>query len=92
MHDRFLSIIGHKFFFDYSCNLFLEKKCHLENAVSLTKRFRFAPASWSSGNAPEPGLGGLSFKSQTGQIEHSVANGSPPLQHFFEWSFVARAQ
>jgi len=24
---------------------------------------------------------GLEFKSQTGQILHSVANGSPPLQH-----------
>jgi len=25
--------------------------------------------------------GGLEFKSQTGQILHSVANGLPPLQH-----------
>ena len=27
---------------------------------------------------------GLRFKSGAGQIRHSVANGSPPLQHFFE--------
>ena len=50
------------------------------------------PASWSSGNAFVSGAGGLRFKSRAGQIGHSVANGSPPLQHFFEWSCVARAQ
>ena len=32
------------------------------------------------------------FKSRAGQIGHSVANGSPPLRHFFERSYVARAQ
>ena len=50
------------------------------------------PASWSSGNAFVSGAGGLRFKSRVGQIGHSVANGSPPLRHFFEWSCVARAQ
>ena len=30
------------------------------------------------------------MKSRTGQIERSVANGSPPLRHFFERSRVAR--
>ena len=50
------------------------------------------PASWSSGNAFVSGVGGLRFKSQAGQIGHSVANGSPPLRHFFERSCVARAQ
>ena len=31
------------------------------------------------------------FKSQAGQIQQSVANGSPPLQvHFFKKSCVAR--
>ena len=35
---------------------------------------------------------GLSFKSGAGQIEHSIANGSPPQQHFIERSCVARAQ
>ena len=43
-------------------------------------------ASWSSGNAFVFGAGGLGFKSRTSQIEHSVANGSPSLRHFFEKS------
>ena len=47
---------------------------------------------WWSGNAFVTGAGDLRFKSQAGQIEHSVANGSPPLRHFFERSCVARAQ
>ena len=34
---------------------------------------------------------GLKFKFRASQIEHSVANGSPPLRHFFERSCVARA-
>ena len=38
---------------------------------------------WSSGNVFVSGAGGLSFKSRAGQIGHSVANGSPLLQHFF---------
>ena len=46
----------------------------------------------SSGNAFVSGAGGLRFKSQAGQIGHSVANGSPPLRHFFERSCVTRAQ
>ena len=52
----------------------------------------FIPASWSSGNAFVSRAGGLSFKSRAGQIGHSVANGSPPMQRFFEWSCVTRAQ
>ena len=36
------------------------------------------------------GAGGLRFKSRTGEIGHSAANGSPPLRHFFERSCVAR--
>ena len=39
------------------------------------------PASWSSGNALVSGVGGLRFKSRTGQIGHSVTNGSPPLRY-----------
>ena len=50
------------------------------------------PASWSSGNAFVSESGGLKFKSRAGQIGLSVANGSPPLQHFFEWTCVAHAQ
>ena len=48
------------------------------------------PASWSSGNAFVSGAGGLRFKSRAGQIAHSVANGSPPLPYFFDWSCGAR--
>ena len=46
----------------------------------------------SSGNTFVSGAGGLRFKSRSGQIEHSAATGSLPLQHFFERSSVARAQ
>ena len=38
--------------------------------------------SWSSGNAFVSGAVGLRLKSQAGKIEHSAANGSPPLRHF----------
>ena len=51
-----------------------------------------ALTSWSSGNAFVSGAGGLRFKFRAGQIGHSVANGSPPLRHFFQRSCVARAQ
>ena len=44
------------------------------------------------GNAFVSGEGGLRFKSRAGQIGHSVANGSPLLQRFFEWICVTRAQ
>ena len=40
------------------------------------------PASCSSAHAFVSGAGSLKFKSRTGQIGHSVANGSPPLRHF----------
>ena len=36
--------------------------------------------------------GGLRFKSLAGQVERSIANGLPPLRHFFERGCVARAQ
>ena len=48
--------------------------------------------SWFSGNALVAAEEGLRLKSLGGQIGHSVANGSPPLQRFFERSNVARAQ
>ena len=35
---------------------------------------------------------GQRFKSRASHIEHSVANSSTPLQHFFKRSFVAQAQ
>ena len=59
----------------------------LTSSLHLTKI-----ADWSSGNAFVFGAGGLKFKSRAGQIGHSVANGAPPLRHFFEKSCVARAQ
>ena len=49
-------------------------------------------ASWSSGNTFVSGAGGLSYKFQTGQIGHRVANGLPLLRHSFERSCVSRAQ
>ena len=50
------------------------------------------PVSWWSGNAFVSGAGSLRFKPQAGHIGHSVADGSPPLRHFFERSWDARAQ
>ena len=47
---------------------------------------------WSSDNAFVSGTEGLRFKSRVGKIEHSVANSSPPLRHFFKRSCVARVQ
>ena len=35
---------------------------------------------------------GLRFKSRASHIGHSIANSSPPLQHFFKGSCVDRAQ
>ena len=58
----------------------------------IEKLKKLAIASWSSGNAFVSKAGGLRFKALTGQIGHSVANGSPPLRHFFERYCVARAQ
>ena len=37
------------------------------------------------------GAGSLGFDSWAGQIGHSVANVSPPLQRFFFWSCVVQA-
>ena len=48
------------------------------------------PPSWLSGNMFGSGAGGLRFKSWAGQIEHSDANGSPPLQHFQKGCVVRR--
>ena len=36
------------------------------------------------------GAGGTAFDSQAGQIEHNVANGSPPLRRFFGAVLPAR--
>ena len=43
-------------------------------------------------NAFFSGARGLWFKSRAGQIVQSVANGSPPLRHFFKMKRVARAR
>ena len=63
----------------------------LDSSLKKIELNVITPASWSSGNAFVSGAGGLRFKSRAGQIKHSVANGSPVLQHFFERSCVARA-
>ena len=57
--------------------------CNELGIVQRTLKF-LEPASWSSGNAFVSGAGGLRIKSRTGQIEHSVANGSPPLLTFLQ--------
>ena len=49
-------------------------------------------ASWSSDSAFVSGAGGLRLKPRGGQIGPTVANGSPLLHHFFEKSWVVRAQ
>ena len=89
--------IQHKFFIHWKYVthfaifiVFQRFACHPR--LSLISKITFASIihfSWSSGNAFISGAGGLRFKSRTGQIGHSVANGSPPLRHFFEWSCVA---
>ena len=68
----------------------------LTSDLTLQRRTRYRStnwqASWSSGNAFVSGAGGRRFKSQAGQIGHSVANGSSLLRHFFEWICVAWVQ
>ena len=51
---------------------------------------QFVPASWSSGNAFVSRAEGLRFKSRTGQIGHSVANGWPLLQYFSKGTVLFR--
>ena len=50
----------------------------------------WVPATCLSSNTFISEARGQRFKSGVGQIRHSVANGSPPLGHFFKWSCVAR--
>ena len=48
---------------------------------------------WSVGVAVKDsvhGAGGLGFDSGAGQNEHSAANGSPPLPHFFREALPRR--
>ena len=49
------------------------------------------PASWLSSNAFGSAAGGLKFKYRAYQIERSLDNDSPQLQHFFEMSCVAHS-
>ena len=46
--------------------------------------------SWLSRSAFVFGAGSLRCKSRASQIEHSVANGSAPLQHFLKKTCVSR--
>ena len=74
------------------------KLSYLGDAESLQKQQQlfsiilYKPASWWSSKALVSGAGGLRFKYRAGQIGRSVANGLPPLKHFFDRSCVARAQ
>ena len=50
------------------------------------------PSSWSSSNAFVSRAWGLRFNFWAGQIEHTIANNSPPLWHFFQRCCVAQEQ
>ena len=58
------------------CENKIDELMFLIIAISLT--------SLSSGNVFVSGAGGLRFKSRADQIGHSVANGLPPIRHFFK--------
>ena len=60
--------------------------------VDFDVNWLIVSTSWSSGKTFVSEAKGMRFKFRVGLIEHSVANGSPPLQHFFERSCIARAQ
>ena len=62
------------------------------NQISVAQTYLNYSNILFSGNAFVSKAGGPRFKSRAGQIEHSVANGSPPLRHFLERSCTARAQ
>ena len=65
----------------------------LQPLLIASKDITFMSASWSSRSTFVTEAGGKRFKSWTAQIEHSFANGSPPLRYCFERSCtVARAQ
>ena len=68
-----------------------EKKVIIFNAKTSLVTHDWAEIN-KEGNAFVSGAGGLRFKSRAGRIRHSVANGSPPPQRFFEWSCVTRVQ
>ena len=61
---------------------YVDKLCFRVGSPGLAAGCTSSPTSWSSGNAFS-GAEDLRFKSRVGQIRHSVANGSPPLQIFF---------
>ena len=56
-------------------------------------RVRIENRCWSSSNAFVSGAEGLRFKSEAGQIQHNVVNGSPPLRHLiFRKKLCCRGQ
>ena len=63
-----------------------------KHSLTSKSKITIKSTSWSSDNAFVSGAGGLRFDSRAGQIGLSVANGLPPLRHFFESSCVARTQ
>ena len=63
--------------------------------LNVTRRYcsflrRFDRKYWPVGQAVTLSYraGGLIFKSQAGQIGHRVANGWPPLRHFFKSRYI----
>ena len=72
--------VGHNYYKSHTRNC---PKRNSKVAEGGHTRYQVKSASWSSGNAFDSGAGSLRFISRIGQIGHSVANGSPPLRHFF---------
>ena len=74
-----------------SSQVFKSRASSRKSESSLNKRRKnYKPAIWTSNNAFVSRAESLWFKSQNGQIEHSVATSLPPLRHFFERSYAAR--
>ena len=62
---------------------------HVKHVIE--HHFAVRLASWPSDKAFVSGARDLKFKSPV-KLDTIIANGSPPLRHFFERSCVARAQ
>ena len=51
----------------------------------------YRPVDWAITGSSLSRAGGLRFISRAGQIGHNITNGSPPVKHLFERSWLARA-
>ena len=84
--DFFTMSATHKlisYFFNFYVQLFFIQSLYSFNNLSYC-----SPTSWSSGNAFIFWCGRSEIQFLFQSNEHSVANGSPPLGHFFKWSCV----